>query len=55
MAKTMQEQCKQNSVKMPDGGDTHVHTNPDKTVTISERTREYEQHWTYDQNGNLVR
>ena len=49
------EQARESSIRLPDGGDTHVHTNPDRTVTITERTKEWEDHYTFDENGNRIR
>jgi hypothetical protein len=53
MAKSMEQQVKETSVRMPSGGDSHVHTNSDKTVTLTERLPGgYETHYTYDGDGN---
>jgi hypothetical protein len=53
MAKSKVEQTKETSIRMPGGGDSHVHTNPDRTVTLTERLPGgWENHYTYDENGN---
>jgi hypothetical protein len=54
--KTSEQQIKETSIRMPSGGDSHVHTNPDKTVTVTERLPGgWENHYTYDKDGNRVR
>lgn len=53
-SKDKSTQARESSIKLPDGGDTHVHSNPDRTITITERTKEIENHYTFDENGNRI-
>jgi len=56
--------CKETSIGLPDGGDTHVHSNPDGTSTVTTflpgnqfglENEGLKQHHTFDQAGNLIR